>query len=111
MNNKDEFKNLEDLLSYDDLVISVYGYNDLSESFKANYPNVIFKQSDEKKVYVDHKRKLEIILVSRINEEKTLQELGNIFGITRERIRQIESKALKKVRKKAKDSGLKDYLQ
>ena len=33
------------------------------------------------------------------------------MGVTRERIRQIESKALKKVRKKAKDSGLKDYLQ
>lgn len=97
-----EFKNLEDLLSYDDLVISVYGYNDLSESFKANYPNVIFKQSDEKKVYVDHKRKLEIILVSRINEEKTLQELGNIFGITRERIRQIYGRMLKQLEEKIK---------
>lgn len=97
-----EFKNLEDLLSYDDLVISVYGYNDLSESFKANYPNVIFNQSDEKKVYVDHKRKLEIILVSRINEEKTLQELGNIFGITRERIRQIYGRMLKQLEEKIK---------
>lgn len=97
-----EFKNLEDLLSYDDLVISVYGYNDLSESFKTNYPNVIFKQSDEKKVYVDHKRKLEIILVSRINEEKTLQELGNIFGITRERIRQIYGRMLKQLEEKIK---------
>ena len=97
-----EFKKLEDLLSYDDLVISVYGYNDLSESFKANYPNVIFKQSDEKKVYVDHKRKLEIILVSRINEEKTLQELGNIFGITRERIRQIYGRMLKQLEEKIK---------
>ena len=97
-----ELKNLEDLLSYDDLVISVYGYNDLSESFKANYPNVIFKQSDVKKVYVDHKRKLEIILVSRINEEKTLQELGNIFGITRERIRQIYGRMLKQLEEKIK---------
>ena len=97
-----EFKNLEDLLSYDDLVISVYGYNDLSESFKANYPNVIFNQSYEKKVYVDHKRKLEIILVSRINEEKTLQELGNIFGITRERIRQIYGRMLKQLEEKIK---------
>ena len=97
-----EFKNLEDLLSYDDLVISVYGYNDLSESFKSKYTNVIFKQSDEKKVYVDHKRKLEIILVSRINEEKTLQELGNIFGITRERIRQIYGRMLKQLEEKIK---------
>lgn len=97
-----EFKNLEKLLSYDDLVISVYGYNDLSESFKANYPNVTFKQSDVKKVYVDHKRKLEIILVSRINEEKTLQELGNIFGITRERIRQIYGRMLKQLEEKIK---------
>ena len=45
------------------------------------------------------------------NQRMTLEEVGKEMGVTRERIRQIESKALKKVRKKAKDSGLKDYLQ
>ena len=32
--------------------------------------------------------------------EKTLKEIGNIFKITRERIRQIEHKALQKLRKR-----------
>ena len=45
------------------------------------------------------------------NQRMTLEEVGKEMGVTRERIRQIESKALKKVRKKAKNSGLKDYLQ
>ena len=92
-----EFNILQKLLSYNNLVISVYGYNNLPESFKAQYPNVLFKSSDVKKVYVDHKKKLEIILVSRINNEKTLQELGNIFCITRERIRQIYQGLLNKI--------------
>jgi RNA polymerase primary sigma factor len=32
--------------------------------------------------------------------EKTLEEIGKVFGVTRERIRQIESEALKKLRVK-----------
>ena len=40
---------------------------------------------------------------------KTLQEIGDMFGFTRERIRQVEGKALKKIREK--HSELKCYLQ
>lgn len=41
----------------------------------------------------------------------TLEEVGQEFGVTRERIRQIEAKALAKLRKHKDSKRLKDYLQ
>jgi RNA polymerase primary sigma factor len=43
-------------------------------------------------------------------EEKTLEELGKKFGVSRERIRQIETKALEKLKKRAAQLNLQDYL-
>lgn len=43
------------------------------------------------------------------SEPKTLEEIGNIFGLTRERIRQIESKAIKKLRHPSRSKSIKDY--
>ncbi|MEJ0063805.1 MAG: sigma-70 family RNA polymerase sigma factor [Alphaproteobacteria bacterium] len=43
------------------------------------------------------------------DDEMTLQEVGDKFDLTRERIRQIEAKALRKLREQAKALGLKDY--
>lgn len=43
-------------------------------------------------------------------EAKTLEEIGLIFGLTRERIRQIESKSIAKLRHPSRSEGLKDYL-
>lgn len=42
---------------------------------------------------------------------KTLEEVGKIFGVTRERIRQIESKTLRKLKRTANVRYLKDYLR
>jgi len=41
----------------------------------------------------------------------TLEEVGREFGVTRERIRQIEAKALQKMRMPSRSSKLRDYLE
>jgi RNA polymerase sigma factor RpoD-like protein len=42
---------------------------------------------------------------------RTLEEVGHIFEVTRERIRQIEAKALKKLRHPSRNKVLRDYLE
>jgi len=43
-------------------------------------------------------------------KSRTLEEVGQMFGVTRERIRQIEAKALRKLRHPSRSRKLKDYL-
>ena len=42
---------------------------------------------------------------------RTLEEVGKVFGITRERIRQIEAKSLRKLRNPSKSKRLRDFLE
>ena len=43
-------------------------------------------------------------------QPRTLDEIGKVYGVTRERIRQIESKAMSKLRHPSRSKALRDYL-
>jgi len=57
------------------------------------------------------KRVLELRFGIEDGRPRTLEEVGKEFGVTRERIRQIEAKALRKLRHPRRSKKLKDYLE
>ncbi|MBV1941423.1 RNA polymerase sigma factor [Streptomyces sp. BV286] len=46
----------------------------------------------------------------RDGQAKTLEEIGQVYGVTRERIRQIESKTMSKLRHPSRSQALQDYV-
>ena len=49
--------------------------------------------------------------VGKANREHTLEEVGKVFGVTRDRIRQIEAKALRKLRHPRRGENLREFIQ
>jgi RNA polymerase primary sigma factor len=75
------------------------------ELLKEHLEEVLYTLSDREKR----------VLILRFGLEdgkpRTLEEVGMEFGVTRERIRQIEAKALRKLRHPSRSKKLKDYLE
>ena len=60
---------------------------------------------------IREKRVLELRFGLEDGRSRTLEEVGQHFGVTRERIRQIEAKALRKLRHPGRSKKLKDFLE
>lgn len=76
----------------------------MKESLKENLENVLDTLTLREKEILKLRYGLED------NKPATLEKIGDIYGLTRERIRQIEIKALKKIEKSSNGIYLKDYL-
>ncbi len=69
------------------------------------------QMQDVLKVLTDREREvLELRFGLKDGRSYTLEEVGQMFGVTRERIRQIEAKALRKLRHPQRSHKLRDYL-
>jgi len=51
------------------------------------------------------------VSVSDDGKMRTLEDVGKVFNVTRERIRQIEAKALRKLRHPSRSKQLKDFIE
>ena len=58
----------------------------------------------------ERKRKIITTFYGIGQSERTLEEIGNKFGLTRERVRQIKEKAIRRLRSNTKNKILKAYL-
>ncbi len=125
MNTKKE--TVENLLIYMNEPLSIYYkinenedtelidvLGDSSQDIENNYINNLLKEDLDKVLNnskLSEKEKEILILRTGYNGEnpKTLEEIGKLYNVTRERIRQIESHALKKIRRKKDTLQLLDY--
>ena len=57
------------------------------------------------------KRAIELRFGLHGERERTLEEVGQEFGVTREKVRQIEAKALRKLQHPSRLGKLKDFLE
>ena len=80
---------------------------------EANIESVILREHIDVLLKDLKDREREVIILRfglRDGHPRTLEEVGKIFNVTRERIRQIEAKALRKLRNPVRSKKIKDFL-
>jgi len=89
----------------------------LSKHGTPEVEEVVLQEVLEKEIYdlldklpEKERQVIELRFGLRGNEPKTLREIGDILGVSRERVRQLETKALRKLRSLAMKRHLKDFL-
>lgn len=101
MDSDESYIELQDYIPYQDIPIEdIIMYKNLKEDLKKALETL---NSKEKEV-------LELRFGLNGKEPSTLESIGNKYNLTRERIRQIENKALKRISRLNSRTGLKDYL-
>lgn len=94
-------------------------FGEMIEDGEASQP---FQESEVKLLAEEMKRQIETLTKRerevielrfglRDGNSRTLEEVGNKIGLTRERVRQIQAEALRKFRYPARARGLRDYLE
>ncbi|BAG83468.1 MAG: RNA polymerase sigma factor RpoD/SigA [Candidatus Azobacteroides pseudotrichonymphae] len=96
-----EENSLLDVLTNDDTPAAYHGL--IHESLSQEINNALLILNDREK---------EIIKMSFGigQQEMNLEEIGDAFNLTRERVRQIKEKAIKKLKQNNRNNGLKNYL-
>lgn len=99
--DEDQESVLGDFLSSDIDIASEAEYSVLQETFIELFNDLTERERD--------------VIIRRFgffgHHEHTLEEVGQLYGITRERIRQIESKALKKLKHPSRARKLRDFTR
>ena len=74
-------------------------------------PEIFAQESDRLSRFEREARVLQLRFGLEDGRSRTLEAVGREFGVTRERIRQIEAKALRKLRHPTRSRKLKDFLE
>lgn len=102
---------IDDFLENEDEILSDFGLVEYEMIEQINLNKI---RETMQKVLTSLKPREREILLQRfgfINDEpKTLEQVGQVIGVTRERIRQIEAKALKRLRHPSRGKQLKRFL-
>lgn len=102
-----DFIDDEDELEYDEMETRLYRDSVESEVSKIELEQLISKALDTLTEREADVLKLRFGLID--GRQRTLEEVGQIFGYTRERIRQIENKAIRKLRHPKRTKQIRDY--